>query len=258
MKTKTENTTQKRMNTEEFKKSYTKWSYAVAFCIPTFLMAIALCDVKLGLDFSDNMYIMSVVATSVLLSLLSLTWISILNSKLFKGWLVGESADRTGKESSGEQLQDNRKADLSDIEQCIRKEGFVPVRKDNFISFKNSGEEVDVFYNDEKLSLVQTYWLDDEVNLDILSQACSMLHDSTFLIRSSLHKYDNGQKGLIFEVQTLVSSLTELDKYFSAHLNLLYHGIKRHREFYGKLLEESAAHSTETPSSHAHESKVLS
>jgi hypothetical protein len=107
---------------------------------------------------------------------------------------------------------------------------------------------VDVFYNDEKLSLVQTYWLDDEVNLDILSQACSMLHDSTFLIRSSLHKYDNGQKGLIFEVQTLVSSLTELDKYFSAHLNLLYHGIKRHREFYGKLLEESAAH----------ESKVLS
>ena len=87
------------MNAEDLKKSYVRWSYAVTFCIPTFLMAIALCDVKLGLDFSDNMYIMSVVATSVLLSLLSFTWISILNSKLFKGWLVGESADRTGKES---------------------------------------------------------------------------------------------------------------------------------------------------------------
>ena len=246
------------MNAEEFKKSYVRWSYAVALCIPTLIFGLALCDQILDYDFSRNMYLMSFICCGTVLSFLSLTWISILNSRMFKEWLTGESADRTGKESSGEQLQDNRKADLSDIEQCIRKEGFVPVRKDNFISFKNSGEEVDVFYNDEKLSLVQTYWLDDEVNLDILSQACSMLHDSTFLIRSSLHKYDNGQKGLIFEVQTLVSSLTELDKYFSAHLNLLYHGIKRHREFYGKLLEESAAHSTETPSSHAHESKVLS
>lgn len=259
MKTKTENTTQKRMNAEEFKESYTKWSYAVAFCIPTFLMAIALCDVKLGLDFSDNMYIMSVVATSVLLSLLSLTWISILNRKLFKDWLTSEkSSKETSKETLSTVQQENPVIEMTDIEQCIRKEGFVPVRKDNFISFKNSGEEVDVFYNDEKLSLVRTYWLDDEVNLDILSQACSMLHDSTFLIRSSLHKYDNGQKGLIFEVQTLVSSLTELDKYFSAHLNILYHGIERHREFYGKLLKESAAPRTENTSSHAHESKVLS
>ena len=85
-----------------------------------------------------------------------------------------------------------------------------------------------------------------------------MLHDSTFMIRSSLHKYDNGQMGLIFEVQSMATTPAELDRYFSRHLNLLYHGIERHREFYGKLLEESAAHSTETPSSHAHESKVLS
>ena len=246
------------MNAEEFKKGYVRWSYAVALCIPTLIFGLALCDQILDHDFSRNMYLMSFICCGTVLSFLSLTWISILNSRMFKEWLIGESASTPSKGSLGDPSQDNRKADLSDIEQCIRKEGFVPVRKDNFISFKNSGEEVDVFYNDEKLSLVQTYWLDDEVNLDILSQACSMLHDSTFLIRSSLHKYDNGQKGLIFEVQTLVSSLTELDKYFSAHLNLLYHGIKRHREFYGKLLEESAAHSTETPSSHAHESKVLS
>lgn len=78
------------------------------------------------------------------------------------------------------------------------------------------------------------------------------------MIRSSLHRYDNGQMGLIFEVQTRVTSPVELDRYFNRYLNLLYHGIERYREFYGKLLEESTAHSTETPSSHAHESKVLS
>lgn len=137
------------MNAEDFKKSYVRWSYAVAFCIPTFLMAIALCDVKLGLDFSDNMYIMSVVATSVLLSLLSLTWISILNSKLFKDWLTSEkSSKETSKEMLSTVQQENPVIEMTDIEQCIRKEGFVPVRKDNFISFKNSREEVDVFYND--------------------------------------------------------------------------------------------------------------
>ena len=106
------------MNAEDFKKSYVRWSYAVAFCIPTFLMAIALCDVKLGLDFSDNMYIMSVVATSVLLSLLSLTWISILNSKMFKEWLTSEkSSKETSKETLSTVQQENPVIEMADIEQ---------------------------------------------------------------------------------------------------------------------------------------------
>ena len=89
------------MNAEDFKKSYVRWSYAVAFCIPTFLMAIALCDMKLGLDFSDNMYIMSVVAAGVLLSLISLTWINILNSKIFKDWISsGTASKETPKDTS--------------------------------------------------------------------------------------------------------------------------------------------------------------
>ena len=247
------------MNAEDFKKSYVRWSYAVAICIPTFLLAIALCDIKLGFDFSGNMYIMSVVATGILLSLLSLTWISILNSKMFKDWLSsGTSSKEPHKDTVSSIQQETPTIELTDIEQCIRKEGFVPVRKDNFISFKISGEEVEVFYNDEKLSLVRTYGLDEEVNLDILSQACSMLHDSTFLIRSSLHKYDNNQMGLVFEVQTMVTSPIELDRYFNRYLNLLYHGIERHREIYGKLLEESAKQVKEVPSSQGHEQKVVS
>jgi hypothetical protein len=247
------------MSAEGFKKSYVRWSYAVAVCITTILMTITLCDIKLGYDFSENMYIMSVVATGVLLALLSLTWISILNSKLFKDRLSsGADPKETLKEASSTVPQETPVIELTDIEQCIRKEGFVPVRKDNFISFKISGEEIEVFYNDEKLSLVRTYGLDDDVNLDILSQACSMLHDSTFLIRSSLHKYDNNQMGLVFEVQTMVTSPVELDRYFNRYLNLLYHGIERHREIYGKLLEESAKPVKEMPVSQGHEHKVVS
>lgn len=42
------------MNAEEFKKSYMKWSHAVAFCIPTLLIAIVLCDYLLEFDFSQQ------------------------------------------------------------------------------------------------------------------------------------------------------------------------------------------------------------
>jgi hypothetical protein len=64
--------------------------------------------------------------------------------------------------------------------------------------------------------------------------------------------------GLVFEVQTMVTSPVELDRYFNRYLNLLYHGIERHREIYGKLLEESAKQVKEVPSSQGHDQKVVS
>lgn len=243
------------MTVEDFKKSYIRWSYAIAVAIPAILMAITICDSKLDLDFSRNMYVMSIVATSVLLSFLSLTWISVLNSKLFMEWVSrkttpedGQNVEQKGKET----------IDFSHIEQCIKKEGFVPVRRENHISFKVSGEEIEVFYNDEKLSLVLTYGLDEDENLDAISQACSMLHDSTFLIRSSLHKYPNNQMGIVFEVQTLLTSPEELDRHFSSYLNLLYHGKERHREFHAKLVEKESNEAKGKPSTQIHEQKVVS
>ena len=209
------------------------------------------------------MNIMLIVATGVLLSLIALIWISLKNSRLLKELLsagaVSKDAVTALHQEASSVLQDIVPVvEFADIEQCIRKEGFVPVRKDNFISFKISGEEVDVFYNDEKLSLVRTYGLDDEVNFDVLSQACSLLHDSTFLIRSSLHKYDNDQMGLVFEVQAMVTSPVELDRYFSRYLNLLYHGIERHREIYGKLMEEKATKAKDVLPPQVHDQKVVS
>ena len=86
------------MKAEDFKKSYMKWSHAVAFCIPTVLMAIVLCDYLLGFDFSQNMYMMAFIATGFMLSLLSLTWITILNSKLFRDLNSGGAASGAGPE----------------------------------------------------------------------------------------------------------------------------------------------------------------
>ena len=86
------------MKAEDFKKSYMKWSHAVAYCIPTVLMAIVLCDYLLEFNFSQNMYMMAFIATGFMLSLLSLTWITILNSKLFRDLNSGGTASDVGPE----------------------------------------------------------------------------------------------------------------------------------------------------------------
>ena len=86
------------MKAEDFKKSYMKWSHAVAYCIPTVLMAIVLCDYLLEFDFSQNMYMMAFIATGFMLSLLSLTWITILNSKFFRDLNSGGTVSGVGPE----------------------------------------------------------------------------------------------------------------------------------------------------------------
>ena len=59
------------MSAEGFKKSYVRWSYAVAVCITTILMTITLCDIKLGYDFSENMYIISVYIFTLQMSIVT-------------------------------------------------------------------------------------------------------------------------------------------------------------------------------------------
>ena len=118
--------------------------------------------------------------------------------------------------------------------------------------------KLDVVYEDEKLSLIRTYRLDEDINLDILYKACSMLHDSIFLVRSSLHRYDENQMGLVLEVQSMVKTPAELDRYFGTYLQFLYHGIARHREYYCKLLEEAAAQTKETNLTRDNDTKILS
>lgn len=75
------------MNAKQFKQAYLKWSNAIALCIPCMMMAVVLCDYLLGFDFSKDMYVLAFIATSCILSFLSITWISVLNleSKFMKG-----------------------------------------------------------------------------------------------------------------------------------------------------------------------------
>ena len=140
----------------------------------------------------------------------------------------------------------------------LRKEGFSPVSHEDRVTFKVYGEDVEVFYGDEKLSMVRSYGLDETVDLDVLSKACTMLYDSTFLIRSSVHRYDNDQLGLVFEVQSMLTTPAELDRYFGTYLQFLNHGIARHREYYCKLLEEAAAQTKETNLTRDNDTKILS
>ena len=67
------------MTTKEFKKCYLQWSKAVAYLIPTMLFAVILCDYYLEFDFSKNMYFAAFLSGCFILSLLSISWISVLN-----------------------------------------------------------------------------------------------------------------------------------------------------------------------------------
>ena len=107
------------MSADDLKKAYLKWSRSVAIGLPAFLIAIVICDTQLGFDFSHNMYIMAIVATSVLLSIISLIWISVLNCKLFNERTSKEMAQDNMVKESMEERQEERKVEVSDIEFCI-------------------------------------------------------------------------------------------------------------------------------------------
>lgn len=188
------------MKKEELMNNYSRWSSVVLVCIVALVAPICLSDIIFDFGLTKNTYLLMFIIAGSVLAVFSIILISILNRNKPTECVITQPT-----------VANERAMDLSDIEYCIRKEGYIPVRRDNYVSFKISGEEIEVFYEDEKLSLVRTYGIGEEVNLDILSKACSALHDTTFLIRSSLRRYDNGQIGLVFEIQSLVVSPKELE-----------------------------------------------
>ena len=194
------------MKKEEFMDYYSRWSSVVLVCIVALVATICLSDIIFDFGFTKNTYLLMFIISGAVLAVFSVVWISIINKDEPTECVITQPT-----------VADERIMDLSDIEYCIKKEGYIPVRRDNYVSFKILGEEIEVFYEDEKLSLVRTYGIGEEVNLDILSKACSALHDTTFLIRSSLHQYDNNHTGLVFEIQSLVVSPKELERFFERH-----------------------------------------
>lgn len=237
---------------KEFEKDYRKWSRIALISIVMLLFTIATIDAFLGFDFSRNMYLMTIVAVGCVMALISLSWITILNTKLMRTDLV-QPVKRDSKE-----MTDDRKVTEEDIELLIRKEGYVPQKDADRLIFKITGESYEVYYHDECFTLVKRFNIGDDIDKDLLRQACLQAQDELFMFRGYVHTFDNGQAVLCFEVGTYVNSVSELEKYFTQYLNILLHAIDRHREIYLKLDEAQQKKLDERANPVSVEAKVVS
>ena len=217
---------------ENLEKEYRKWGTIALCCVMTLLFTIAAMDSFLGFKFSKNMYVMSIVATSCLLAIISMSWIRLLNSKLMRTDMI-DSPKPSDKPAEPNAIT------LADVEMCIRKEGYVPQVEEDRVMFKIAGERYDVYYQDEKFTLVKRFGLSEDVDKNLLLKACAQAHDEIFMFRSYTHTFDTNTTVLCFEVETYVNSCFELERYFPQYLNVINHAIERQREIYQQMLEES-------------------
>ena len=217
---------------EKLEKEYRKWGTIALCCVMTLLFTIAAMDSFLGFKFSKNMYVMSIVATSCLLAIISMSWIRLLNSKLMR-------TDMIDSPKSSDKPAEPNAITLADVEMCIRKEGYVPQVEEDRVMFKIAGERYDVYYQDEKFTLVKRFGLSEDVDKNLLLKACAQAHDEIFMFRSYTHTFDTNTTVLCFEVETYVNSCFELERYFPQYLNVINHAIERQREIYQQMLEES-------------------
>ena len=231
---------------EKLEKEYRKWGTIALCCVMSLLFSIAAIDSFLDFDLSKNMYVMSIVATSCLLAIISMSWIRLLNCKLMRINLV-----------------DTDKAEpnaitLADVEMCIRKEGYVPQVEEDRVMFKIAGERYDVYYQDDKFTLIKRFTLADDVNKELLLKACAQAHNEIFMFRSYTHTLENSTTLLCFEVETYVTSLAELEKFFPQYLNVINHAIVRQKEIYHQMIENNNSMQVDSIQADAKEHKVVS
>ena len=231
---------------EKLEKEYRKWGTIALCCVMSLLFSIAAIDSFLGFDFSKNMYVMSIVATSCLLAIISMSWIRLLNCKLMRINLV--NTDKAEPNA----------ITLADVEMCIRKEGYVPQVEEDRVMFKIAGERYDVYYQDDKFTLIKRFTLADDVNKELLLKACAQAHNEIFMFRSYTHTLENSTTLLCFEVETYVTSLAELEKFFPQYLNVINHAIVRQKEIYHQMIENNNSMQVDSIQADAKEHKVVS
>ena len=231
---------------EKLEKEYRKWGTIALCCVMSLLFSIAAIDSFLDFDFSKNMYVMSIVATSCLLAIISMSWIRLLNCKLMRINLV--NTDKAEPNA----------ITLADVEMCIRKEGYVPQVEEDRVMFKIAGERYDVYYQDDKFTLIKRFTLADNVNKELLLKACAQAHNEIFMFRSYTHTLENSTTLLCFEVETYVTSLAELEKFFPQYLNVINHAIVRQKEIYHQMIENNNSMQVASIQADAKEHKVVS
>lgn len=215
------------MNNKEFKTQYMKWSKAVVVSVPLLLVGVAICDTLLGFDLSKNMYMMGFICTGVILALLSLTWISALN--LESRFMKNDSV----------RVVDDEGITLSDIAECIKKEGYIPdiYEENNSVCFKIQGDTYRVYYSDCRFVLYKHYIIDVETDVELLKKATEQTEKKIFALKIFISEDSDGTKGLLFQVSTLLTSLHELKNHFPQFLNIIHTGINFHRDKFAELVK---------------------
>lgn len=116
----------------------------------------------------------------------------------------------------------------------------------------------DVYYQDEKFTLVKRFAISDDIDRNLLLKACTQALDEIFMFRCYTHCYDDKTTLLCFEVETYVNSLKELERFFPQYLNVINHAIERQREIYYQMLADSKQHEMGSVTTTAKELKVVS
>lgn len=236
------------MNNKEFKTQYMKWSKAVVVSVPLMLVGVAICDTLLGFDLSKNMYMMGFICTGVVLALLSLTWISALNleSRFMKNDAV--------------RVVDDEGITLSDIAECIKKEGYIPdiYEENNSVCFKIQGDTYRVYYSDCRFVLYKHYIIDVETDVELLKKATEQTEKKIFALKIFISEDSDGTKGLLFQVSTLLTSQHELKKLFPQFLNIIHTGIIFHRDKFAELVKGCEETGVPEPADTKSEHRVVS
>ncbi len=235
----------------KFEQQYRQWGAIALLSMVIMLLLIAVLDYLLEMEFSKNFYIATLIGASFLMGIISMSWIQVLNTRLMR-------ADVKKSNIPPIQQEQTRKVTHGDIEMCIRKEGYIPQVEDDMTFFKISGERFDVMYQDQKFTLGKRFGLSEDTDIDMLLRASSQTQDEIFMFRSYVHKYDNGQCMICFEVETYLDSVAELEKYFPQYLNVLLHAVERQREIYYQMKETEQKKGEEQSSAASREPKVLS
>ena len=235
----------------KFEQQYRQWGAIALLSMVIMLLLIAVLDYLLEMEFSKNFYIATLIGASFLMGIISMSWIQVLNTRLMR-------ADGKKCNIPPIRQEQTRKVTQGDIEMCIRKEGYIPQVEDDMTFFKISGERFDVMYQDQKFTLGKRFGLSEDTDIDMLLRASSQTQDEIFMFRSYVHKYDNGQCMICFEVETYLDSVAELEKYFPQYLNVLLHAVERQREIYYQMKETVQKKGEEHTSTSSREPKVLS
>ena len=94
---------------------------------------ICIIDIIFKLGLTKNMYLFTFMLAGTVIAILSIVWISIMNR---------QHKTETAPLQPAVVIPEEKVMTLSDVEYCIRKEGYIPVRKENSVCFKISGEEI--------------------------------------------------------------------------------------------------------------------